>query len=142
MIETMPPLRLDFTHPHVLRNKAEYDAAVAEIDELLELNPAPGTLESERLEFLSVLVAAYDEMHYPMGRASTPQDVVDFLLDQHGLTRAALAPLFGGRSRVSDFFQGKRRLSLGQITKLRRKFGVPADLLIEPAPFRQARNRR
>jgi antitoxin component HigA of HigAB toxin-antitoxin module len=32
---------LDFTKPHVLRNEAEYTAAVAEIDQLLDLDPPP-----------------------------------------------------------------------------------------------------
>jgi antitoxin component HigA of HigAB toxin-antitoxin module len=36
----------------------------------------------------------------------------------------------GGRSRVSDFFNGRRHLSLGQIQKLRERFGVSADVLI------------
>jgi antitoxin component HigA of HigAB toxin-antitoxin module len=56
--------------------------------------------------------------------------VVDFLLEQNDMTRAELAPLMGGRSRVSDFFNGRRQLSLGQIQKLRERFGVSADALI------------
>ena len=47
---------LDFTKPHVLRDKEEYDIAVAEIDALLDTDPQLGSEEYERLEFLSVLV--------------------------------------------------------------------------------------
>jgi HTH-type transcriptional regulator/antitoxin HigA len=126
--------RLDFSQPHTLRNEAEYDAAVAEIDALLELEPARGTLEYDRLELLSVLVEAYDEEHYRLGDTATPRAVVDFLLEQRGMTRAALAPLLGGRSRVSEFFAGKRPLSITQIQRLRQLFGVPADLLLEQIP--------
>jgi hypothetical protein len=32
---------LDFTKSHVLRNEAEYTAAVAAIDQLLDLDPPP-----------------------------------------------------------------------------------------------------
>ncbi len=126
--------RLDFSQPHPLRNEAEYDAAVAEIDALLELAPARGTLEYDRLELLSVLVEAYDEEHSRLGDTATPQAVVDFLLEQRGMTRAALAPLLGGRSRVSEFFAGKRPLSITQIQRLRQVFSVPADLLLERIP--------
>ncbi len=126
--------RLDFSQAHVLRNEAEYDAAVAEIAALLELEPARGTLEYDRLEFLSVLVEAYDEEHYPLGDTTTPQAVVDFLLEQRGMTRVALAPLLGGRSRVAEFFAGKRPLSITQIQRLRQLFSVPADLLLEQIP--------
>ena len=100
-------------------------------DGLLDHDPTPGTREHERLELLSVLVRAYDEDHYPMGAAATPQAVVDFLLEQRGMTRAELARYLGGRSRVSEFFAGKRNLSLAQIRKLRKLFNVPADVFLE-----------
>ena len=125
----MPTMTLDFSKPHVLRTAREYDAAVAEIDTLLDRGRLPRE-DEDRLEFLTLLVEAYDEAHYTMGERSTPQSVVDFLLEQNGMTRAELAPLLGGRSRVSDFFNGRRHLSLGQIQKLRERFGVSADALI------------
>jgi len=125
----IPTPILDFTRPHVLRNAREYDAAVSEIDALLDRGRLSREKE-DRLEFLTLLVEAYDDAHYPMGERSTPQSVVDFLLEQNDMTRAELAPLMGGRSRVSDFFNGRRQLSLGQIQKLRERFGVSADALI------------
>src|SRR5438094_2608325 len=85
--------RIDFSEPHVLRTEEEYDAAVAELDALLDRDPTPGTREHKRLQLLSVLVRAYDEDHYPIGAAATPQAVVDFLLEQRGMTRAEPARL-------------------------------------------------
>ena len=75
---------LDFTKPHVLRDKGEYDIAVAEIDTLLDTDPQPGSEEYERLEFLSVLVQAYEDTHFPAYEKPTPQEVVDFMLEQKG----------------------------------------------------------
>ncbi|MBX6333267.1 MAG: helix-turn-helix domain-containing protein [Gemmatimonadaceae bacterium] len=137
---------LDFSTPHVLRNEREYDAAVAEIDDLLDRKKLTRR-EEERLEFLTVLVQAYDEEHVRFGEGDvSPQEVVDFMLAQRGMTRAQLAPLFGGRSRVSDFFNGKRPLSMGQVQKLRAALGISADLLIAapaaPRGSRAARKRR
>lgn len=132
---------LDFSKPHVLRNAREYDAAVEELDILLDRGRLTRAQE-ERLEFLTLLVEAYDEAHYSMGERSTPQSVVDFLLEQNGMTRADLAPLMGGRSRVSDFFSGTRpRLSVGQIQALRERFGVSADVLL-PDPESSTRAAR
>ena len=126
--------RLDFRTPHLLRDEAEYDAAVAEIDELLDRNVAESTADFERLEFLSVLVEVYDDEHYQMGRTSTQQSLVDFMLEQKGLERSDLIDVFGSKSRVSEFFAGKRRLSMTQIIRLRDKLHIPADALIELAP--------
>jgi HTH-type transcriptional regulator / antitoxin HigA len=121
---------LDFTKPHVLRTVREYNAAVAEVDRLLEANPKRGSPEDNRLEFLTVLIQAYEDERVAEPRDVTPQEAVEFFLEQHGATRTELAQLMGGRSRVSDFFNGKRDLSTTQIKALRDRFGIPADLLI------------
>lgn len=117
--------------PHVLRTEAEYAEAVAEIDRLLDLDPEPSSPEADQLELLSVLVEAYDQEHNPIDDSDlTPQDVVDFVLEQRGMRRADLADLMGGRSRVSNFFSGKRELSRRQIEALRDLLNIPADLLL------------
>jgi HTH-type transcriptional regulator/antitoxin HigA len=123
---------LDFTKPHVLRNAAEYTAAVAEIDQLLDTDPPPHSEAYERLEFLSVLVHAYEEAHFPLEQLTTPQDVVTFMLEQKGLSHADLAQWLGGERPMLAFFEGTCSLSLSQIERLRVHLGVPADLLINP----------
>jgi HTH-type transcriptional regulator/antitoxin HigA len=121
---------LDFTKPHVLRNEAEYTAAVAEIDQLLDTDPPPHSEAYERLEFLSVLVQDYEEAHFPLEQLTTPQDVVAFMLEQKGLSHADLAQWLGGENRRLAFLQGTYSLSLPQIERLREHLGIPADLLI------------
>lgn len=122
---------IDIPTPHVLRTPGEYDAAAAEIDRLLDLDPQPGTEDFDRLEMLSLLVEDYDTRNNPIDDADlSPRDVVEFMLDQKGMTRADLAEIMGGRSRVSDFFNGKRDLSKSQIEAIRNVLGIPADLLL------------
>lgn len=125
------PAALDFSTPHVLRTAREYKAAVAEIDRLLDEDPPKGSPDHEHLELLSVLVEAYEEAHEPEPPATSPRDVVDFMLEQRGRDRASLAEIMGGRSRVSEFFAGKRSLSITQVRGLRDELGIPADLLID-----------
>jgi HTH-type transcriptional regulator / antitoxin HigA len=120
---------LDFRHPHLLRNDVEYEAALTEVEELMTADVAPGTPEYERLEFLSVLVEQYEDEEFPLD-APSPQAVVEFALEQKGLERSDLHDVMGGKSRVSEFFAGKRELSMGQVRALREVLGIPADLLI------------
>lgn len=110
--------------PHLLRNAREYRAAVAEVDALLD---EPGdAADRERLEFLSVLVHDYEDRTDPLDEsAGSPREVVAFMLEQRGLARSELAPLMGGRARVSEFFSGRRRLSMEQVRSLRDALGVP-----------------
>lgn len=121
---------LDFTKPHVLRDEEEYEAAVAEIDRLLDMDPPQGSEDYERLEFLSVLVEAYEDEYLPRYEDASPQEIVAFMLEQKEMTRADLAQWMGGRSRVSEFFNGVRPLSMRQVEVLKKQLGVPADLLI------------
>jgi HTH-type transcriptional regulator/antitoxin HigA len=118
-------------NPHVLRSEEEYDGAVQRIDALLDRDPPPGSEDHDLLEFLTVLGEAYEAEHYPPEMfATTPQDVVDFMLEQKRMQRADLNEIMGGKSRVSEFFAGKRDLSRTQIRALRDLLNIPADLLL------------
>jgi HTH-type transcriptional regulator/antitoxin HigA len=123
------PATLDFTKPHVLRNEDEYDAAVARVNELLHANVEDGSDEAEELLFLSVLIEEFESREEPI-EAADPRDVIDFMLEQRNLTRADLSDAMGGRSRVSDFFAGKRELSKNQALALRDLLSVPLDALL------------
>jgi HTH-type transcriptional regulator/antitoxin HigA len=46
------------------------------------------------------------------------------------MTRADLENVMGGKSRVSEFFSGKRELSKTQIEALHRLLAIPADILL------------
>lgn len=120
---------LDFTKPHLLRNERELELAIREIDELLDRGARPGTEAGERLEFMSVLVKVYEDGHDPLVDMS-PQDVVDFMLDQRNLIRGDLTELMGGRSRVSDFFNGRRELSKNQARALAAYLDIPIAVLL------------
>jgi len=120
---------LDFKKPHLLRDEYEYNTALAEVEDLLNSNPKAGSADFDRLEFLAVLIEQYEVESYPLDSPS-PQVFVDFMLEQRGMSRGDLTEVMGGKSRVSEFFAGKRELSVNQVRALREALGVPADLLI------------
>lgn len=117
------------TSVHILRSEEEYDAAIAEIEQLLDRDPSQGTEDYDRLELLALLVHHYESERHAI-IAATPQEVVEFMLEQKKINRAALAPILGGNSRVAEFFSGIRPLTLKQIRLLRELLGIPADLLM------------
>ena len=121
---------LEPSRPRVLHNEKEYRVALEATRKLLERNPAKGTREFELLELFALLLEDYEARHVPEPPVPAPQAVVDFMLEQRGMTRAELGEHLGGRSRVSEFFAGKRALSTNQIKALRDLFGISADLLL------------
>jgi antitoxin component HigA of HigAB toxin-antitoxin module len=58
----------DITKLQILRNDSEYDIVTKEIDQLLDKYPLPGSEDYERLVFLSDLVEAYDDIHFPIDK--------------------------------------------------------------------------
>ena len=60
---------------------------------------------------------------------STPATVLASLMEQHGLRQSEL-PEVGSQGVVSEVLSGKRQLNARQISALRRRFGVPADVLL------------
>jgi HTH-type transcriptional regulator/antitoxin HigA len=84
-----------------------------------------------RLEAQARLIAAYEEIKWPRRPPSTAE-MIRYLMDQHGLTRADLVPLLGSPSRVSEVLRGKKGLSMAMVQRLRARFRVPADLLLPP----------
>ena len=114
----------------MLRTRSEFDHAVAELDALANADPREGSAAYDRMELLTVLIAAYEDEHLPPFKSVSPQELVRFMADQKGMSQAALADLLGGRPRLSEFFNEARELSKAQILRLRDALGIPADLLL------------
>lgn len=60
-----------------------------------------------RLQAQARLIAAYEEAKWPR-RMPSAADMIRYLMDQHGLTRADLVPILGTPSRVSEVLRGKK----------------------------------
>ncbi len=111
-----------------IHTEADYQAAMKEIDQLLD--SLPGTPQGDRFEVLVTLVEAYEVRHFPIPEPDDPVAVLEYYMESRGLTRAQLVPYLGSKERVSEILSGKRSLSLAMIRRLHAGLGIPADLLI------------
>jgi HTH-type transcriptional regulator/antitoxin HigA len=84
--------------------------------------------------------SAYEDVHYPMGAASDPISLIEFALEQQGLTRKALEAYIGPRQRVWDIMERRRPLSLAMIRRLEKGLHIPANLLIQEYQLRSNPN--
>jgi HTH-type transcriptional regulator/antitoxin HigA len=112
----------------VIDNDAELARARALVDRLMA---SDDTADIARLEAQARLIAAYEERQWPRQTPSTAE-IVRYLMDQHGLSRADMVPILGTASRVSEVLRGKKGLSMTMVQRLRARFRVPADLLLPP----------
>ncbi|MDK2979155.1 MAG: HTH-type transcriptional regulator / antitoxin HigA [Bacteroidales bacterium] len=116
----------------ILKTEQEYNEAIKRINEIIHSSEnaiEPDSLEGEELELLSLLVEIYEKEHFSIG-APNPIEAIKFRMEQMNLKQADIAPLFGGKTRVSEVLRGKRPLSLKMITLLHRYLGIPLESLV------------
>jgi len=116
----------------ILKTEQEYNEACERIYALISDNEnaiEPDSPEGEELELLSLLVENYEREHYPI-EAPNPIEAIKFRMEQMNLKQIDVAPLFGGKTRVSEVLNGKRPLTLKMITLLNRYLGIPLESLV------------
>jgi HTH-type transcriptional regulator/antitoxin HigA len=116
----------------ILRTEQEYNEACERIYSLINSteNPIePNSPEGEEMELLSLLVEKYEQELFPF-EAPNPIEAIKFRMEQMNLKQNDIAPLFGGKTRVSEVLNGKRPLNLNMITLLNRYLGVPLESLV------------
>jgi HTH-type transcriptional regulator / antitoxin HigA len=115
-----------------LRDDAAYEAALARYEHYFDREPEPGTPEGDRFELLGMVIAKYEEEHFPF-EAADPVRVIQLVMEGRGLTRKDLAEVLGSASRASEILSGRRDLSIEHIRRLHSRWGIPAEALIGPA---------
>jgi len=112
----------------LIDSEAERVRALALVERLMASDD-PADLP--RLAAQARLIAAYEEEKWPRRRPSVAE-LIRYLMDQHDLTRADLAPILGTPSRVSKIIGGKKGLSMAMVQRMRARFRISADLLLPP----------
>jgi HTH-type transcriptional regulator / antitoxin HigA len=116
----------------ILKTEQEYNEACKRIYYLInssENDIEPDSSEGEELELLSLLVEKYEQENHKMD-APDPVEAIKFRMEQMNLKQADIAPLFGGKTRVSEVLRRKRKLTLKMITLLNRYLGIPLESMI------------
>jgi len=116
----------------ILRNEKEYEQACKRVYSLI--NSSEESIDSssrkgEEMSLLSLLIEKYEMEHYSIG-APTPIEAIKFRMEQMNLKQLDIAPLFGGKTRVSEVLNGKRPLTLKMIILLNKYLGIPLESLI------------
>jgi HTH-type transcriptional regulator/antitoxin HigA len=126
--------------PKVIKNQAEYETAMARIEEIFDARP--GTPKGDELELLLMLVEKYEEKAFPINLPD-PITAIRFRMEQMNLKAKDLIPYLGSKSRVSEVLNSQRPLSLSMIRKMVDGLGIPAEVLLQQ-PYRKpdARKRK
>lgn len=116
----------------ILKTEKEYNETCEKIYSLInssENHIEPNSPEGEEIELLSLLVEKYEQEHYPI-EAPNPIEAIKFRMEQMNLKQSDIAPVFGGKTRVSEVLNRKRPLTLKMITLLNRYLGIQLESLV------------
>ncbi len=111
-----------------IKTEEDYRAALKRLEEIFDAKP--GTHESDELEILGLIVDDYENKHYPI-EAPDPIEAIKIRMEEMNLKQVDLIPEIGGKSRVSEILNRKRRLTVDMIRKLGNRLNLSYNLLIK-----------
>jgi HTH-type transcriptional regulator/antitoxin HigA len=111
----------------VVKTEKDYEKALDRLEVIFE---APvDSPEGDEADILSILIEKYEDEHYPIGPPN-PIEAIKFRMEQLGMKKSDLAKIIGYKSRVSEIFSGKRKLTLKMIRNLHEKLKIPYEVLL------------
>ncbi len=114
----------------IIKNEKDYDKALNRIDELMELNPDIGTIESDELEILTLLIEKYEEENWNIDTPD-PIEAIKYRMEEMNLKQKDLIPYIGNKSKVSELLNRKISLSLTMVRNLSQALHIPVETLIK-----------
>ena len=111
-----------------IHTEEDYQHALARVNEIFD---APlKTPDGDELEILSILIERFEDRNFPMQQTS-PIEAIQWRMEQLNMKPVDLAYIIGYKSRVSEIFSGRRKLSLSMIRKINKYLHIPMDVLIQ-----------
>ncbi|MBA7514061.1 hypothetical protein ES705_06085 [subsurface metagenome] len=111
-----------------IKTDSDYQIALSRLEEIFD-TPV-GTPESDEADVIGLLVDEYENKHYPI-EAPDPIEAIKIRMEEMYLKQIDLVPEIGGKSRVSEILNKKRKLTVDMIRKLAIRLNLSAELLIK-----------
>ncbi len=112
----------------ILKTKKDYENALKRLEKVFDAKP--GSKESNELELLAMLIERYEKEHFPID-APDPVEAIKFRMEQLGMKQKDLDKIIGGKNRVSEILNRKRKLSLEMIRNIHASLYIPLESLIQ-----------
>ncbi len=113
-----------------IRTDADYRAALARTETIFLAQP--GEPEFDELDILATLIEAYEAQHHPIPEPD-PIEYIKYKMEEQGLLQRDVAQWFGGKNRVSEVLNRKRKLTAKMMKALHDNLGISAEILLAAA---------
>jgi len=123
------PTRSKYTDMKIklIKTEPDYQEALKRLEIIFDT--AIGTPESDEAYILGLMIDDYEKKHYPI-EAPDPIEAIKIRMEELQLKQIDLINEIGGKSRVSEIMNRKRKLTVDMIRKLTARLNLSPGLLI------------
>ena len=111
----------------LIKTDIDYKTALKRMEVIFDAKT--GTPESDEADVLGLLIDEYENKHFPI-EAPDPIEAIKIRMEELHLKQVDLVDIIGGKSRVSEILNRKRKLTVEMIRKLNRRLNLSSNLLI------------
>ena len=110
-----------------IKSEIDYRNALKRLEVIFD---APvDTKEGDEAEILSLLIENYENEHYPI-ESPDPIEAIKIRMEELNMRQKDLVGIIGGKSRVSEILNRKKRLTVEMIRELERILEISASVLV------------
>ena len=111
----------------LIKTDVEYQEALNRLEEIFDAKI--GTPESDEADILGLLIDEYEKKHYPID-APDPIDAIKIRMEEMDLKQKDLVGVIGGKSRVSEILNRRKKLTVDMVRSLALRLNLSAQILI------------
>lgn len=110
-----------------IKNEKDYRNALKRLEIIFD---APtDTKEGDEAEILSLMIENYENEHYPI-ESPDPIEAIKIRMEELNMRQKDLVGVIGGKSRVSEILNRKKKLTVEMIRELERILQISASVLV------------
>jgi len=110
-----------------IRTEKDYDKALKRLEKIFDSSSK--SKEGDEAEILSLLIENYENQYYPIS-APDPIEAIKIRMEEMNIKQKDLVGVIGGKSRVSEVLNKKKRLTVDMIRKLEEMLHLSASILV------------
>lgn len=110
-----------------IKSDSDYKNGLKKLETLFDA--AIGTSESDEADILAILIDAYEKKHFHID-APDPIEAIKIRMEEMHLKQVDLVNEIGGRNRVSEVLNRKRKLTIEMIRNLTTRLNLSPGILI------------
>jgi HTH-type transcriptional regulator/antitoxin HigA len=111
----------------LIKTEADYQTALKRLEVIFDAKT--GTPESDEADILGLMIDEYEKKHYPI-ESPDPIEAIKIRMEEMQLRQIDLADAIGGKNRVSEVLNRKRKLTVEMIRNLTTRLNLSPGLLI------------